>query len=100
MWEAMHNLVRGRRGRVNNPTPAYNPHLTEKIKWSINPIQLLNPGISDYELTKSEHVILDGYQRFPIDEGYRDLGIKEGWLIKTGFYPEGDKLIWTYVLKE
>jgi hypothetical protein len=46
------------------------------------------------------HCILDGYDKYPIDSEYMNMGIREKWLECTGYYRDATGCLWwTYVLK-
>lgn len=36
--------------------------------------------------TKEKHSIIDNGMLFPIDEDYKEMGVREGWLVLSGWH--------------
>jgi hypothetical protein len=47
-------------------------------------------------LRTKKHVIIEWGGEFEIDNKYRLMGEKEGWLVYTGYYREGNEMVYTY----
>jgi hypothetical protein len=52
------------------------------------------------EQPKSLSVIMDDNIPFRIDDNYRDTGVREGWLVRIGYYHnENETLVWVYEIR-